>query len=62
MKGIPPKDPKDCIHFIPNSQEASPEGAINNEVSYEIGSSTPLEEFILLINPLFSVVQNPHFL
>jgi len=37
--------------LFPKSPEGSLEGALNNEVAFDIGSSTPLEEFILPINP-----------
>jgi hypothetical protein len=59
MQGIPPQD---YVLLIPNSPKGSPEGAVNNDVASDIGSSTPLEESILLVNPLLSVVQDPHFL
>jgi hypothetical protein len=48
--------------LLPNSPEGSPKGAINNDIASEIGSSTPLEEPILPVNPLLSVVQDPHLL
>jgi len=35
---------------------------INNDVASEIGISTPLEESILLINPLLNLRQDPIFL
>jgi len=62
MQGIPLEDPKDYIPLLPKSLDASLEGAINNEVSFEIGSSTPLEESILPINPLLGIAQDSHFL
>jgi hypothetical protein len=62
MQGIPLEDLEDYVPLLPNSPEGSPEGAVNNEVASEIGSSTPLEESILPVNPLLSVVQDPHFL
>jgi hypothetical protein len=43
MQGLPPKDPEHYTHLFPNSPEGSPEGAVNNNVAFEIGSSTPLE-------------------
>jgi hypothetical protein len=45
--------------LLPNSTKVSPEGAFNNKLSFEIGSSTPLEESILIVNPLLSVVRDP---
>jgi hypothetical protein len=45
--------------LLPNSPEGSPEGAVNNKLAYDIGSSTPLEESIIHVNPLLSVVQDP---
>jgi hypothetical protein len=48
--------------LLPTSPEVSPEGVVNNDVASEIGISTPLEESILPINPLLSVVQDPLFL
>jgi hypothetical protein len=62
MQGIPLEDPEDYVPLLPNSPEGSPEGAVNNDIASEIGSSTPLEESILPVNPLLSVVQDPHFL
>jgi hypothetical protein len=61
-KGYLLEDPEDYVPFLPNSPEGSPEGAVNNDVASEIGSSTPLEESILPVNLLLSVVQDPHFL
>jgi hypothetical protein len=62
MQGLPPEDLEDYIPLLPNSPEGSPEGAVNNDIASEIGSSTPLEESILPVNPLLSVVQDPHLL
>ena len=62
MKGLPLEDSKEYTPFLPNSPEGSPEGAVNNDIASEIGSSTPLRESILPVNPLLSVVQDPHFL
>jgi hypothetical protein len=56
MQGLPPEDPKEYTNLLPNSPEGSPGGEINNDVASEIGSSTPLEESILHVNPLLSVV------
>jgi len=61
MQGLPPEDSKEYTHFIPNLPKGCPEGAINNDVAYEIRSSTPLEESILLVNSLLSVVRDPIF-
>jgi hypothetical protein len=62
MQGIPLEDSKDYLPLLPNSLEGSPEGLVNNEVAYEIGSSTCLEESILPLNPLLTFIQDPHFL
>jgi hypothetical protein len=59
MQGLPLKGPEEYTPLIPNSPEGSPEGAINNDVASEIGSSTTLEESILPVNPLLSVLQDP---
>jgi hypothetical protein len=56
------EDPKEYYPFLPNSPKGSPEGEVNNDITYDIGSSNPLEESIILVNPLLSVVQDPHFL
>jgi len=56
MQGLPPEDPEEYAHLLPNSPEDSPEGVVNNDVASEIGSFNPLEESILPINPLLSVV------
>jgi hypothetical protein len=45
MQGIPPEDPEGYLPLLPNSPEGSPEGAVNNEVASEIGSSNSLEGF-----------------
>ena len=57
MQGLPPEDTKQYIPLLPNSPEGSPKGEVNNELAYE--SSTPLEESIIPIYPLLSVVQDP---
>jgi hypothetical protein len=72
MQGIPPEDLESYVSLLSNSPEGSPKGAVNNEVASEIGSlislegfkivSNSLEAFRLLINPLLSVRQDPHFL
>jgi hypothetical protein len=62
MQGLPPEDLEDYAPLLPNSPEGSSEGEFNNDVASNIGSSTPLEELILPVNPLLSVVQDPHFL
>jgi hypothetical protein len=60
MQGLPPKEPKEYTHLLPNSPKGpSPEGEVNNNASSEIGSSTPLVESTLPINPLLSVIQDP---
>jgi hypothetical protein len=59
MQGIPSKYLKEYFPLLPNSTEASPQGAVNNDVAFEIGSSTPLEELRLPVNPLLSVEQDP---
>jgi hypothetical protein len=62
MQGLPLEDPEEYTPLLLNSPKGSPEGAVNNDVAYEIGSSTPLEESILPVNTLLSVVQDPLFL
>jgi hypothetical protein len=62
MQGLPPEDPEDYVTLLLKSPEGSTEGAVNNDIASENGSSTPLEESILPINPLLSVVQDPHLL
>jgi hypothetical protein len=63
MQGLPPEEPEEYTPLLPNSPEGpSPEGAVNNDVSSEIGSSTPLVESTLPVNPLLSVIQDPLFL
>jgi len=62
MQGLPLEYPEDYAPLLPNSPEGSPEGAVNNDVASEIGSSTPLEESILPVNLLLSVVRDPLFL
>jgi hypothetical protein len=62
MQELPTQGPEEYTPFLPNSPEGSPEGVVNNDIASEIGSSTPLEESILPIYPLLSVVQNPLFL
>jgi hypothetical protein len=63
MQGLPPEELEEYTPLLPNSPEGpSPEGAVNNDMSYEIGSSTPLVESTLPINPLLNVVQDPIFL
>jgi hypothetical protein len=61
-KGYLQKIQKNILICFLNSPEGSPEGAINNDVASEIGSSTPLEESILPVNPLLSVARDPLFL
>jgi hypothetical protein len=62
MQGIPSEDLEDYVPLLPNSPEGSPEGVVNNDIASKIGSSTLLEESILPVNPLLSVVQDPHLL
>jgi hypothetical protein len=62
MQGLPPEDLEEYTPLIPNSPEGSPEGAVNNDVASEIGSSTPLEESVLPVNPLLGVEKDPLFL
>jgi hypothetical protein len=59
MQGLPSKDLEEYNPLLPNSPEGYPEGAVNNDVGSEIGSYTPLEESILHVNLLLSVVQDP---
>jgi hypothetical protein len=59
MQGIHLKYLKEYVPLFPNSTEGSPEGALNNDVAYEIGSSTPLEDLRLPVNTLLSVEQDP---
>jgi hypothetical protein len=45
MQGFSPKEPEEYTPLLPDSPEGpSPEGAINNDVSYEIRISTSLVE------------------
>jgi hypothetical protein len=63
MQGLPLEEPEEYAPFLPKSPKgASPERAVNNNVSYEIGSSTPLEESTLLVNLLLNVIHDPLFL
>jgi hypothetical protein len=62
MQGLPPEDLEEYTPLLPNSPEGFPEGEVNNDVASDIGSSTPLEESILPVNPLLIVVQDPLFL
>jgi hypothetical protein len=55
MQWLPPKYPEDCIPLLPNSPKGSSEGAVNNKVASEIGSSTPLQESILPVKPLLNL-------
>jgi hypothetical protein len=57
MQRLPPEDLEEYTPLLPNSLEGSPEGAINNDIASKIGSSTPLEESILPVNPLLSVIR-----
>jgi hypothetical protein len=62
MQGLPPKDLEDYVPLLPNSLEDFPEGVVNNDIASKIRISTPLEESILPVNLLLSVVQDPYFL
>jgi hypothetical protein len=62
MQGLPLEDLEECTSLLLNLPKGSPEGVVNNDVASKIGSSTPLEESILPINPLLSVVLDPLFL
>jgi hypothetical protein len=62
IQGLPPEDLEEYTHFLPNSPEDSPKGEVNNDITYDIGNYTPLEESILPVNPVLSVVRNPLFL
>jgi hypothetical protein len=62
MQGIPSEYLEDYAPLLPNSLEGSPEGEVNNDIASKFGSSTPLEESILLVNPLLSVAHDSHFL
>jgi len=48
--------------LLPISPEGYPKGAVNNNVSSEIGISTPLKESILPVNPLLNIREDPNFL
>ena len=39
------EDPEGYLPLLPNSPEGSPEGAVNNEVASQVGSSHSLEGF-----------------
>jgi hypothetical protein len=56
MQGLPLEDLEEYTPLLPNSPKGSPEGAVNNDIASKIGSSNPLEESILLVNLLLSVV------
>jgi hypothetical protein len=62
MQGLPSKHMKEYTPSLPNSPEGSLEGVVNNDVTSDIGFSTPLEESIFPVNMLLSVVQDPLFL
>jgi hypothetical protein len=52
MKGLPPEDTKVYLPLLPKSPKGSPEGAVNNEVAYEVGSSYSLKGFIIVLDSL----------
>jgi hypothetical protein len=71
MQGLPPENPEDYVPLIPHSSEGSSVGAVNNEITSEIGSMNSLESFIihnfleafrLSENPLLSAAQDPQLL
>jgi hypothetical protein len=72
MQGLPLKDLEGYLPLLPNSPEGSPEGAVNNEVASQVGSSHSLEGFRIVSdsleafrlppNPLLSIRQDTHFL
>ena len=61
MEGIPPKDPEGYQPLPPNSPEVSPEGVVNNEVAFEVGSTHSLEGFQIFLDSLeaFQLPVNP---
>jgi hypothetical protein len=60
MQGLPLEEPQEYTPFLPNSPKVhSPKGALNNHMSSEIESYTPLLESTLPVNPLLSVIQDP---
>ena len=62
MQGLPQEDLEEYTPLLPNSLEGSPELVVNNDIASEIGSSTPLEESILPVNPLLIIRQDLIFL
>jgi hypothetical protein len=63
MQGLPPEEPEEYAPLLPNSPEGpSLEESVNNDASYDIGSSTPLVEPSLHVNMLLNVTQDPVFL
>jgi hypothetical protein len=72
MQWLPLEDPEGYLPLLLNSPKGSPEGAFNNEISFEVGSSHSLEGFIIVSdsleefkfppNPLLSIRQDAHFL
>jgi hypothetical protein len=52
MQGLPPEDPEGYLPLLPNSPEGSPEGAVNNEVASQVGSSHSLEGFQIVSDSL----------
>jgi hypothetical protein len=60
MQGLPSEEPEEYAPFLHNPPwGASLKRAINNNVSSEIGSSTPLVKSTLPINLLLKVLQDP---
>ena len=63
MQGLPPKEPEEYAHLLPNSPKGpSLEGEVNNNISSEIGSSNPLVESSLPVSLLLNVIRDPFFL
>jgi hypothetical protein len=61
MQGIPPKDQEGYLPLLPKSPKGSLEGAINNEVASQVGSSHSLEGFRIVLDSLeaFTLPPNP---
>jgi hypothetical protein len=52
MQGLPPEYMEGYPPLLPNLSEGSPEGEVNNEVSYEVVSSHSLEGFQIVSDSL----------